>query len=54
VIAMTTQRVIELRRALEPVSPDPFVEDLEPVGRPSGEAPPPSADATSEALRAED
>jgi hypothetical protein len=54
VIGMTAQRVTEVRPALEPVSPDPFVMDLEPAVRPSGEAPPAPADATGEALRPKD
>jgi hypothetical protein len=37
---MTTPHVTEVRRALEPVSPDPFVEDLEQDSGPSGEPPP--------------
>jgi hypothetical protein len=51
---MTTQRVTEVRRALEPVSPDPFVMDLAPALLASGEAPLPPVDATDEALRPKD
>jgi hypothetical protein len=51
---MTTPDVTELWRALEPVSPDPFVRDLEPAIRPSGELPPPPPEATGLALRPKD
>jgi len=34
---MTTPRVTELRPAAEPVSRDPFVDDLERAHRPSGQ-----------------
>jgi hypothetical protein len=51
---MTTPHVTEVRPQLEPVSPDPFVQDLEESVRQDGGAPRRPGDPTRQALRRED
>ncbi len=48
---MTTPHVTELRLALEPVTPDPFIKYLEDTVRQDGGAPLRPADPAGEALR---
>jgi hypothetical protein len=51
---MTTPTVTEVPPQLEPVSPDPFVLDLEESVRQDGGAPRRAGDTTRQTLRLED
>jgi hypothetical protein len=51
---MTTPHVIEMRLALEPITPDPFISHLGETVRRDGEARLRPADPTGKALRPED